>query len=617
MKARQSGGPAKLVHRCFVVYGSGLIAALLTLLPVPSLRADGARTLDDFAQIYVSQYFEPDEHLALSDASKDKSQALAHYALGRGLEVRGRTEEAIAAYSEVLRHQPDQFFLARKTAHLLAREGRQEEALALLEESLERNAGHPYAHISLSEYLATYHGGDPVGLARAIEVVENAVALFPDNPAVYEHLVKLLVSADRRDDARAAVMTAAKRDNDDPHFWLRLGRLAVRVMPSSENGGTPDTSLVDGIYAKALDFSEGKAEVIEKVAEYYHAAGQLDRAISAYAGILQSQPDRLDLRERLARAYGAKGDGEKEIETYRSIVEIDPENADIHKRIAGILLQSERHKEAIPHLQAALSITKGSAEEYRALGAMMIDLKEHEASVEFLEAAAYLFPEAADFPFLLTFAFAGGERWEEALKQFEKTLDLAGEAQPHLLNEHFYFRYAAAHERHGNFGKAEDLFRKTIEMIAKNDPNDENQEFTATVYNYLGYMWLENDMKIDEAGELIKTAVELDPDSGAIADSLGWFYFKKGKYEEAKDELLRAETLIEQEDAVIYDHIGQVFHQLGDREKAVEYLEKAVALDPEKEEYAERLDEYKTSGPKKSETPAASASEAVPSAPGA
>lgn len=606
-----------MVHRCFVVYGIGVVSAIASLLPVPSLRAAGERGLHDFAQIYVDQYFEPSAHLALSEAAKGKSQALAHYALGRGLEVRGRTAEAIDAYSEVLRHQPDQFFLARKTAHLLAREGRQEEALALLEESLERNAGHPYAHIALSEYLATYQGSDPAGLARSIAVIEAAVARFPDNPAIYEHLVKLLLSADRRDDARAAVVAAAERGSSDPHFWLRLGRLAIRVLPPGEEGRRPDTALVDDIHAKALEFADGKVEVIEKVAEYYHAAGQFDRAIAAYAGILERHPDRLDLRERLARAYGAKGDGEKEIETYRSIVEIDPENADVHKRIAGIFLQSERYKEAIPHLRAALAITKGGVEEYSALGRMMLDQKEFEASVEFLEATAYLFPESADFPFLLTFAFAGEERWEEALKQFEKTRELAGEAQPHLLNEYFYFRYAAAHERSGHFDKAEDLFRKTIEMIAKNDPDDKNQEFTATVYNYLGYMWLENDMKIDEAGELIKTAVELAPESGAIADSLGWFYFKKGQYEAAKDELLRAEALIEQEDAVIYDHIGQVFHQLGDMEKAVEYLEKAVALDPEKEEYAERLDEYKAGGPKKSEAPAASVPEAVPPTPGA
>jgi tetratricopeptide (TPR) repeat protein len=287
----------------------------------------------------------------------------------------------------------------------------------------------------------------------------------------------------------------------------------------------------------------------------------------------------------------------------------------VHKQIAGIFLRTGRFKEAIPHLQSALSITKGSAAEYGDLARMMIESDENEVAVKFLTDTAYLFPEAADFPFLLTFPLARLEQWGEAVKQFEKTIALAGDEQPQLLNEQFYFRYAAAHERNGNFPKAEELFRKTIEMIAKNDPDDENQGFTATVYNYLGYMWVENDIKIDEAGELIKTAAELDPESGAIADSLGWFYFKRGQFEKAHDELLRAETLIEEQDAVIFDHIGQAFYQLDEAERAIEYLEKAVALEPGKTEYSDRLQRMRDGTEKKLEPTATEP--AAPAAPAA
>ncbi len=94
----------------------------------------------------------------------------------------------------------------------------------MLEDSLARNPQEPVAHISLSEFLATYQGGDPAGLKRSFEVIEQAVKQFPDEPAVYEHLVKLYLSADRRDEARAIVSEAAKRGNRDSQYWLRLGR---------------------------------------------------------------------------------------------------------------------------------------------------------------------------------------------------------------------------------------------------------------------------------------------------------------------------------------------------------------------------------------------------------
>jgi tetratricopeptide (TPR) repeat protein len=590
MKAKQSGGPASLVHRCFVAYGTRVMSVVL-LAGSPVLQAEVGESLEDFAQVYVGQFFEPGARLTLSEESKRKSKALANYALGRTFEAQGRAQEAVEAYSEVLRHQPDQFFLARKTAYLLARSGKQEDGLKMLEQSLVRNPDEPFAHISLSEFLAAYQGNDPDALRRSFEVIEKAVARFPEEPAVYEHLVKLYLSADRRDEARRILAEAAGQENRDPEFWLRLGRIAARVWPVGEGGGqVSDADLVNAIHDKALEQSGGDRSVIERVGDFYHATGQFDRAISAYVGIIENQPDRLDLREKLAQVYGAKGDEEKVVETLQEIVEIDPQNAEAHKQIAGILLRASRFKEAIPHLQSALSITKGSAAEYGALARMMIESEENEVAVKFLKDTAPLFPDSADFPFLLTFPLARLERWDEALKQFEITLKLAGDEQPQLLNESFYFRYAAAHERNGNLPKAEALFRKTIEMIAKNDPDDENKSFTATVYNYLGYMWIENDMKIDEGGELIKTAAELDPESGAIADSLGWFYFKKGQFEKARDELLRAETLIEEQDAVIFDHIGQVFYQLGETARAIEYLEKSVTLEPGKAEYSERLE---------------------------
>lgn len=590
MKAVQQGGPETSIHRCIVAYG---FLVFLLCSGIPPLSAETEKDYGDFAEIYIDQYFPPGKELVLSEASQKKSRALAHYALGRSLESQGKLQEAIAAYTEVLQNQPDQFFLARKTAYLLARSGQQEDALKLLEDSLSNNPNEPYAHISLSEYLATYQSNDPESRQKAFEVIEKAIVQFPDEPAVYEHLVKLYLSADRREEARQIVATAASRENKNPTYWVRLGRLAIQTRPPRKGEEIAETDLINSIYAKALEYSGQNMDVIEHVGDFYHASSQFDRAINTYARVIMAEPDRLDVRMKLARAYGGKGDQEKVLETLKEIAQIDSQNADVHKQIAGILMRTERFKEAIPHLQSALSITKGSVTEYGALGRMMIESDENEVAIQFLKDAAGLFPESPDFPFLLTFPLARLEQWEDSIVQFEAALKLAKDTQPELLNEGFYFRFAAAHERLKHFDKAEELFRKTIEMIARNDPNDDNRKFSATVYNYLGYMWIENDMKIDEAGELIKTAVDLDPESGAIADSLGWFYFKKGNFVAAHEELMRAEQSIEELDPVILDHIGQTLYQLGETEKAIGYLQRAVEMGPENEEYAKRLKAFR------------------------
>jgi len=597
MKTLQQGGPQTLDHRCFVAYKKAVLATITAVVGFFSLSAEAAPgKLSDFAQVYVNQFFEPEEHLQLSEESRKKSRALAYFAYGRTLEAKGRTPEAVEAYKKVLDNQPDQYFLARKTAYLLARSGQQEEALDLLEENLEKNPDEPMAYISLSEYLVTYQANDADGRERAYSVIEEALEKFPDEPAVYDHLVKIYLVANRKQEAREVLAEAARRENENPEYWLALGKIAGRVWPVRPGGDITDAELINVLFAKALEYADSDWRVVENVGDFYHATSQFQRAADAYDKVIVANPDRLDVREKLARVYGGLGNEEKVVEILKEIVEIDPQNVRTLKQISGIYLQQGLFKEAIPYFKASLEVTKGNEEEYTALAQMMLQSGESKLAADFLEEASYLFPESPGFPFLASVALAREEAWKESLPFFEKTIELAKEVQPQLLNEQFYFQFAAANERSGDLVKAEELFRKALDMLAENDPEGQETKFAATIYNYIGYMWIENDIKIDEAGELIKTAADLDPESGAIADSLGWYEFKKGNYEAARKELLRAEQSIEEPDGVIYDHIGQVHFHLGEMDTAVEYMEKAVEMDPENEDFKKRLESYRKGG---------------------
>lgn len=601
MKAKQRCRPTLGLHRCVVLY---VCLGFVCLVFSGHLRAKQSEELEDFAEVYIDQYFEPNKDLLLSEAGKQKSRALAYYSRGRTYESNGRINDAIEAYKEVLAAQPDRHFLARKTAYLMARAGSNAEALELLEDNLEANSGVPFPYIALSEYLATYQGNSPTGRARALEIIEDAARKFPNEPAVYDHLVRLLIAENRRDDAKLVMEQAAALDNKDPKYWLAIGKIVGRAWPPRPNGPSKNSGLVNQIYGKALSLAGENWDVVETVADFYHATRQFPGAVEAYQTVIRHNPDQLVTREKLARVYAAMGEDEKLLETLLGIAEIDTQNATILRQIAGIYIQRKQYTEAVPYFQKALAIGKGSEDEYKAVAGVMIEERQSEAAIDFIKGAAYLFPESPDFPMLLTYPFAFEEKWDKAVEQFERAVEL-GADKPEMFNESFYFRFAAANERLGNIEEAEKLFQKTIELLSKLTPDDEVQQFTATTYNYLGYMWLENDMNLDEAGELIKTAADLDPESEAIADSLGWFYFKKGNYEKARDELLRAEELMGEpgeDEAEILDHIGQVFDKLGDREKALEYLEKAVELDPENSDYARHLEKVKNS--KSDEDPA-------------
>ena len=115
-----------------------------------------------------------------------------------------------------------------------------------------------------------------------------------------------------------------------------------------------------------------------------------------------------------------------------------------------------------------------------------------------------------------------------------------------------YRKLGICYEQTNQPKQAEAAFEKALKL----NPNDSN------TLNHLGYWWADEGRNLDKAAELIARAVELYPDNGYYADSLGWVYFKIGETEKAALWLERAVQLAP-EDAVIHDHLGDVYWHLG------------------------------------------------------
>jgi tetratricopeptide (TPR) repeat protein len=83
-------------------------------------------------------------------------------------------------------------------------------------------------------------------------------------------------------------------------------------------------------------------------------------------------------------------------------------------------------------------------------------------------------------------------------------------------------------------------------------------------------------VKLEEALGLIKKAVELEPSNGAYLDSLGWAYYRLGKYDQAEEQLVKASQRIGT-DPTVHDHLGDVYQKTGRLKLAVAHWERAVA----------------------------------------
>lgn len=113
-------------------------------------------------------------------------------------------------------------------------------------------------------------------------------------------------------------------------------------------------------------------------------------------------------------------------------------------------------------------------------------------------------------------------------------------------------------ERDGDLGQVEIDLRRILEL----DPNNIN------ALNALGYTFADHNYNLTEALELVLKARELSPDNPAIADSLGWVYFRLGDFEQAQALLQEAFDKIP--DHEIAAHFGELLWMQGDKERAIE-----------------------------------------------
>jgi tetratricopeptide (TPR) repeat protein len=114
------------------------------------------------------------------------------------------------------------------------------------------------------------------------------------------------------------------------------------------------------------------------------------------------------------------------------------------------------------------------------------------------------------------------------------------------------FLRGAMYERLKNYAAAEAEFRKVLEL----DPDN------ASAMNYLGYMFADQSVRLDEAEKLIDKALEEEPNNGAYMDSLGWVYFRMKKLPQAEEQLRRALQKLSR-DATVHDHLGDVYFDEG------------------------------------------------------
>lgn len=166
-------------------------------------------------------------------------------------------------------------------------------------------------------------------------------------------------------------------------------------------------------------------------------------------------------------------------------------------------------------------------------------------------------------------------------KNYKQALDILFELKTSSPSfERIDFYIGMCYEQIGDIENSIKYLKEAI----KQNPKDHE------ALNYLGYLYAEKGINLDEAEELIKKALEFEPTNYAYIDSLAWVYYKKGDYYKS-EELF--EKIKEYKDPIIYEHIGDVKKKLNKLEEALFFYENSLKLNKKNKNIKKKISELK------------------------
>ncbi len=165
-------------------------------------------------------------------------------------------------------------------------------------------------------------------------------------------------------------------------------------------------------------------------------------------------------------------------------------------------------------------------------------------------------------------AYRNAEKYPLAADAYDHAIKLLGQVD--AKDWPLFYARAVAEERSNHWDDAE----ADLQHALKLSPDQ------AQVLNYLGYSWVDQGRRLPEALAMLEKARALSPFDGYIVDSVGWAYYRLGRYDDAA-KTLEAAILLVPGDSTINEHLGDAYWKVGRKLDAHFQWSHALAFGPD------------------------------------
>jgi tetratricopeptide (TPR) repeat protein len=405
---------------------------------------------------------------------------------------------------------------------------------------------------------------------NAIDAYKHAIVLDRDNLDAIRGLAENEMNDGQLEAALEQYKVIADSNPEDAQTYVRMADIYRRQ-------GKYDQALENLKRAETL--VPDTMDVPYSMAAVYQAQGRYDEAAKILQDLIKkteksetgtSQADRNNRAifvERLGMIYREQENYTAAVETFRKMLTLGDENARSgYQEIIDTYRDAKQWPQATAAAREAVQKLPNDRDLRMVLDAQLADTGQLDQAVADMRSMLKGGAEDRDVYVRLGIVYTRAKRWNDALQALAKAEEVSTKADD---KAYVLFLRGDLYQRQKNFDAAEVEFKKVLSMTPPTDPQ------AAATLNYLGYMNADRGVKLEESLNLIKQAITFEPNNPAYLDSLGWAYFKLGKYDQAEDNLNKAASHMGS-DPTVQEHLGDLYQKTGRLKLAAAHWDRAV-----------------------------------------
>jgi tetratricopeptide (TPR) repeat protein len=404
----------------------------------------------------------------------------------------------------------------------------------------------------------------------AIDAYKHAIVLDRDNLDAIRGLAENYLNAGQLEQALEQYKVIADSNPEDAQTYVRMADIYRRQ-------GKYDLALENLKRAETL--VPDTMDVPYSMAAVYQAQGRYDDAIKLLQDLIRkteksetgtSQSDRNNRAifiERLGMIYREQENYPAAVDTFRKMLTLGDENARSgYQEIIDTYRDAKQWPEATNAAKEAVQKMPGDRDLRMVLDAQLADMGQTEQAISDVRSMLKGGAEDRDIYVRLGIIYTRAKQWNDALEALSKAEQLSTKNED---KAYVYFLRGDLYQRQKMYDQADAEFRKVLASTPPTDPQ------AAATLNYLGYMNADRGVKLDESLNFIKQALTFEPNNPAYLDSLGWVYFKQGKYDLAEENLNKAAAHMGS-DPTVQEHLGDLYQKTGRLKLAASHWDRAV-----------------------------------------